>query len=343
MSQNNSYNLILKAINLFLIVITFHTKSAHSGFCSSDSQCSQLCGFGWQCVCSPGFQLGTDGKSCNPADPSWKILYATSDQIFLIPGDGTALEEVYIPPQASVISVTYDAKHELVYFIANMTQSDKHEPPQTIVLRKAISSNVEDTIYITNLGLLSPNSIAFDYVTGNIYYIESFFKRITVCGNSVSNDCAVVLISTTLSTGHSLTLHPKESIMFWIEVKDGQSTIHRADMDGLNPRPITQPIGSKINSLAVDQWNGRIYWSAVSVNVIKSLSLDGQNGRSTSQAFKPNIQSIDVFGNNVFWLRLEENKNGQSGTIWVRIFLLLGLSELCTFFKEKRSIKNLAF
>lgn len=290
-----------------LHLMTCWIRPINSSGCVSVGDCSQICNGTSECACISGFQLDTDNKSCNPSNPNWKILTVTWDKIsFITNAGGRASDTVHVPLPRPVTSITHDARNGVLYYVVKSLSA---------VFRTEIVSNKPVTSYMANRGLLYPDSVAFDWITGNLYYIERSLSQIMVCGNNsdITIGCARVLFGGALSTGHSITLEPNLGIMFWVEVVNNRSVIFRADMDGADTREITGRLSPLVISLAIDVGNRLVYWYQAGDKVIHLSDVSGKRGKIIPHDLLSLINSVDVFGDNVYWM----GGNETTHTIWV--------------------------
>lgn len=113
--------------------------------------------------------------------------------------------------------MTIDSRRGLVYWIL-YSQPWQEVAKAAPIFRSAICGQNKSEITL-NHAAWRPNSIAFDWLTGNMYIIESFRARIVACANLPSNDCAIVLERTQLKLATFLvSLLPNQGRMFWVEV-----------------------------------------------------------------------------------------------------------------------------
>lgn len=308
---------------MFLIVLCF--QSVRSRRCNSWDECSQMCTTSNACTCVTGFTLGPNKYSCDPANPNWKFLLATTDKLYFVSKDGRPPEEIDLSFDIQTIfSVAFNARSDTIYSVVSFKQPGDFDPRRPLnvgVLITKITPDGSETSHLTQRGLVAPRSVEFDWITGNLYYIEPSLNRITVC-NSNSGNCAELINRRELATAHSITLIPDldRDFLFWVEVNNNQSVIFRADLDGLNIVNITPSISPLVNSLTVDIPHRRLYWSGVGGDVITS-KLFGQSKRDVP------IQTIDtqvvhsacIFGDNLFLMR----GNQAAYTIQVRMWSLL--------------------
>lgn len=312
-------NKLIKPKLATILLILYLSLPVHSkNGCTSDDDCSQLCQRK-SCTCISDFELDADNRSCYPVDPNWKLLSVSSDQIFFVSNIEDDLEEVEIDLEIeSVISVTFDARNNIIYSTAYLRNPGNHTsatvPSNLAVLRTEITYAGTSTVILRYEGLEAPNSMSLDWTTGNLYFIESFRNRISAC-SSTSFKCSLIISKSGLSSGHSICLNPQVGFMFWVEATLHNSSILRADMDGTSSSVVVEVANSLISSLAVDIANRRIYWSVTDQSVISSSKLNGQGHRVISNRYMRSVQRINIFGDNMFWTQ----GNATNHIIQVRI------------------------
>lgn len=218
-----------------------------------------------------------------------------------------------------VKSFTYDARTELIYFLLNAG------PANTTVFSASINPTKKSAEPSLSHVLLSPRSIAFDWITGNLYYIDSEYNTVLACLN-ISKDCASVLRRYGLNSGDLLTLDPNRGSMYWTELQDQKRVIYRAGMDGSSVDVFAEHPTSSINALAVDTGSSRIYWTSLGDPGVSSSDINGNRNRTLNAANMRFIQSIDVFGDNLFWSEGDSKQH----SIWVQLIF-----QFTGFFNDK--------
>lgn len=69
---------------------------------------------------------------------------------------------------------------------------------------------------ILTAGLETPEDLAVDWLTGNIYLTDANLSRIGVCTNS-GYSCTQLLATEAMDRPRAIVLHPTESLMFWTD------------------------------------------------------------------------------------------------------------------------------
>lgn len=265
--------------------------------CRSIGECSQICKRNTsECDCIIGYTLDVDGKSCLPDDPRHKIFFAGGNKLGFIDVDENGKEETKILfpwPHAAYTNfefMTYDARNEVIFWTDNRGREG--------VYRSSIRGHaLPQTVY--NGTLKKPRGIAFDWITGNLYFTDYGLHKIFVCRSDIFNLCTFIRLFQS-SHPYGIALLPNFGIMFWTDWSSNTPGIFRAGMDGryetaLVTTNIIQPSG-----IAVDQGSGRMYWIDRAPNGIFSADFNGAN-RKTIRLVDSRCLGIDVYGDRVFY------------------------------------------
>lgn len=314
---SSKYKIFSVIIITSLTAIRINCQSATSK-CVYVGQCSQICTKQNKCLCIDGFELDQeDSKSCYPTDPNWRIVFNTITTVgYLARGSGSMewSPEHDSTFDVSVKSLTYDARNEVVYYVCNITAL-KRDSSHVYIFRTFLEGAFTP-FTISYRDLVSPDSVAFDWITGNLYFVDTSLMAIIACENA-TKDCAAVLERSGLSTGKLISLDPNLGIMFWIELDRNKTAIYRASMDGNYVGAVGLPRYYAINSLAIDQGGKRLYWSEPGDIKIYSADYDGKNLRTLKYGPVSMVRSIDIFGDKLYWM--EEVGSGANNKILVQV------------------------
>lgn len=121
-------------------------------------------------------------------------------------------------------------------------------------------------------GLDSPQGIAVDWLSHNVYWIDTISKRIEVA--RLNGSSRQILIWKDVDKPHSLALDPTEGYIYWSEGSKTGS-IERARMDGSEPVTLVRNV-ERANGLTIDYIDRKLYWTS-SKPAIESCNLDGTN------------------------------------------------------------------
>lgn len=280
------------------------TRSASAGIaeCSSFGQCSQVClTESPGCSCIGGFELGDDDISCIPEDPNWKLLFVGRGEIGYISGNDTGEDnrKVFYPNGIysgfNSVGVSYDYRSQLVYW------SDGKVGSESIYRASIQGQTVPEALVNTGIGY--PEGIAFDWITGNVYFVDLRKTQITVCRNDSVNVCAVVMKDNVPNSPREVCLEPNLSLMFWTDW-GASPAILRAGMDGSQKSRIVTGNLKWPNGITVDMGNSRIYWVDAHFGVIESANFHGSDRTTVLKKQVGDIRhffGVDVFGDRIFW------------------------------------------
>lgn len=309
---------IILVVSIFCVTIKFSDCFHNDNFvqgnisdCTDFGECSQICENSG-CSCLPGFKLQVDKKSCELIEKEWKLVFAGHGKIGCLEMDkhGKLRETSNMDYTNFLITeIEVDARKKLVYW-----KADDPETNMDAVYRSYLER--PDTFEkVVRGGSFHPVQIAFDWITSNMYVAEDL-GRIVVCRSDTLDTCGV-LIDNLNSTGYMkhLALHPNLALLFWIDATS--QSISRAGMDGTSPVQIIKTEQNWIQSIAVDQGNGRIYWIHMSsdLTTIKSSKLDGTDIKETISLSTslPNLQGLSIFGDTLFlMMTFPKSASGQT-------------------------------
>lgn len=303
-----------RIVILLLIVVTVSCNSpinsefSLSNGCSNFGQCSQKCIGSSECSCIPGFQLDTNEKSCNLVDSNWKLFFGNYRKFGYIQSYSNGSKEtvmlyskdddVVYPEHLAMKDVTFDARSNRIFWSdAHLRGIYSHVGMVSVAENPTIfvRSRERDRIH----GFAS--ALAFDWIAGNLYYVDSMLGEIAACRNDSINFCAVIVkVTDTEGRPHDIALHPNLGIMFWTD-GDNIPGIMRAGMDGtfitrIVSSNLKQPLG-----IAVDQGNSRVYWTDEARSVIESAKFDGGDRRIILQSKERRPFAFDILGDMMAW------------------------------------------
>ncbi|XP_011296732.1 vitellogenin receptor [Fopius arisanus] len=243
----------------------------------------------YSCLCDMSYDLQEDRHTCKVSKDRGDAILIFSSRTE-IRGFYLSTHEVYFPIAKNlqhVIGVALDSMY--IYW------SDIHMGDEAIF--RALEDGIKPEVIVT-AGLGIPEEISVDWVTGNIYFTDSLYRRIGVCTNSGSH-CAVI-ITEDIDRPRGLVLHPATGEMYWSDWGE-RPHISRAEMNGHSRAPIvTEGLGWP-NGLTIDYPNSRLYWVDAKVDIIESIHLDGTGRRTVLRTIATHPFSIAVFEDRLFW------------------------------------------
>ncbi|XP_077869877.1 low-density lipoprotein receptor-related protein 2-like [Saccoglossus kowalevskii] len=285
---------------------------------SINGGCQQLCvvshttdngGLGYRCKCKTGYELDSDQISCTKID---KFLLVTQDHVIRgISLDLNKRGDAIFPVSdrgSKYSGVDYDVRNEFLYF------SDINK--QWIARTKLDGSGYEPVVH--NKMFSHVVSIAIDWVSNNLYYVDSMLNSLSVVWLMQTSVQRTLI--TNLRQPVSVVVHPMEGYLFWSEVRR-PAAIFRTRGDGSNKTTIINTELGDPHGLAIDFQARKLYWSDVTLNKIERSEFDGSSRQTISVQSTSQPVSITVNGDFIYLLDAGFNKiqrvNG-SATVIIR-------------------------
>ncbi|KOC62359.1 Vitellogenin receptor [Habropoda laboriosa] len=257
--------------------------------CEEYGRCDQRCVNtlgSYICLCQSGYLLNDDKKTCKAEGGEALMVFSIKSEIH-----GYYLDsQVYYPVTRNLqhaVAVSLDANY--VYW------SDIENGDEAIF--RSLEDGSEREVIVTT-GLSSPDDIAVDWVTGNIYFTDSGYMHVGVCNNDGSY--CTIIIKERNDKPRGLALLPSSGLMYWTEW-GMNSCILMAGMDGKNSTVLIEKDLEWPNSLSIDYANNRLYWIDSKLKVIESIRLDGTDRRIVLKGVAKKPFSLAVFENKLYW------------------------------------------
>jgi low-density lipoprotein receptor-related protein 1 (alpha-2-macroglobulin receptor) len=277
-STNETVQLMPKLLRNQTQLVTalklFDLSAQHgSNACSqSNGGCAHLClplpKKRRMCRCAIGFKEGAaDPTKCVPINDAF-VLCLTTSGLKGVHGESSTnqsqVRAAQLPPivftaGASLIDVNYD--RSLIYW-AHATDG--------IISRVNRDSSGHQTLVT---GLKAITSLAIDWISGNLYWIDAGSDVLEVANSNGSR--RIVLISSGLRHSHSLVLDLLSGLMFWA---DGEApfVINKAKLDGSDRRVLYSSTSIEtLRKLTVDLDRQSLYWLDSSSGQIVRIQYDG--------------------------------------------------------------------
>jgi low density lipoprotein receptor-related protein 5/6 len=256
------------------------SQQTGSNFCSKDNGgCEQLClaePSAAICACAVGL-LQADNKTCRA--PERYLLVVDPGKIRGLFADmktGYSLMDAIRPIEAltGAVAVEFDSKTEKVFYADLGTRA--------IV---QVTADGGQKVIMDGFSVLA--SIAFDWTTGNLYFVDSGRDEIGVV--AVNRPLSKILISNSLDEPKGIVLDPKQGMMYWT---DAGSTpkIEQSDMSGASRRTLIDTGLGQPNGITLDRVKQVIYWADALYNKVESCKTDG-----TSRSILLNTPSVQPF------------------------------------------------
>ncbi|KAF5274097.1 hypothetical protein FQR65_LT04495 [Abscondita terminalis] len=253
------------------------------GIC--DQKCKNSPG-SYSCFCIDQYQLQEDKKTCKVKHGDPLMVFSSKTEIrgyYLNSG-------TYFPIAKNLsqsIGVAFDGRY--MYWTEIMVG---HE---SIV--RALEDGTHKKVLVT-AGLDTPEDLAVDWITGNIYFTDAEIKHVGVCTND--GMYCTALVNRNVQNPRSIVLYPQKGLMYWSDWGK-RPEIGRAKMDGTDDISFVANGIYWPNGLALDIPNERLYWVDAKINTLQSIKLDGTERRIILENIIKHPYALAVFESEVFW------------------------------------------
>lgn len=258
--------------------------------CKIFGTCSQLCKNlhgSYECQCVDKFHLSADNKTCvaNSNESSW-IYFSTEYGLYKY--NVESRYEIRINDNLrDVVAVAADANY--VYWTAI-------EPQKQRVFRMNHSSSSIETIALNGVG--SAEGLAVDWWTDNLYYTDSTFNHIAVCGKFGTR--CLALITKDLHKPRGIALNPSSAQMFWTDWGKrphiGVSYMDGAEQDTFVEKDVHWP-----NGLTIDYPSSRLYWVDAKTGKLESILLNGNDRQLVRSHDTWHPFDVKLLGDRLYW------------------------------------------
>lgn len=267
--------------------------------------CSHLCvlalGGHYSCSCPEGYKLKFDGKTCiHQSHLPYILVSSFSDITKLYQGSMGNSEQInmQVKDLQEVMAMTVDEHKHILYY------SDTKRN----VIKAVNLDSLQDTDIVT-IGLGLVTDIALDWISNNLYVVDS--TRLSIDVVTLGNHSYRISIHemTAPEQPTSIALHPSTGAMFYTiySSSNSNSRIEMSFMDGSKKRNFIESETTGVPvTLAIDYTADKLLWYDAQYHRIESISLDGTRRMIVMQA--NSAISISVFSNVIYWVN---KKDGQ--------------------------------
>ncbi|GBM91899.1 Putative vitellogenin receptor [Araneus ventricosus] len=257
------------------------------------SSCSHICLIAplntYRCACPPGFTLGRNGRTCT-VDSNYPMLLVNDEsKIYHIRPEtagSIAVSELPLSRVDSIGSLAYDWKSKTL-FVSDMKTPAIYAFNMTSLSRRELVRH----------HVVSPESLAFDPRSGNVYWVDSNKGTVEVVATTDSKHSVIVA---NLSKPMDIALVPEVGKMF-VSTIGRSPSVWMYDMDGKNGKVLDATAGFPI-ALAVHPSADLLYWADPRMGTISSI--DYTNSYSQPKIVREkigNVTSIAVNDNFLYW------------------------------------------
>lgn len=256
--------------------------------CDSNADCTYLNEFGsYGCQCKAGF-VG-DGFYCkvSPRHKSDHLVFAHGMSILQMPlnptkddkGQLILLENRQIP-----VGLDADCFTGEIYWADVFHQ----------VIHKSTYNGSMTEIFLSGPG--SPEGIAIDWVSRNIYWTDSVKDTIEVA--NLESKKRKVLINDGLVDPRGIVVHPGYGKMYWTDWNRASPKIEVSNMDGSGRNILVSGELGLPNMLAIDYATNDLCWTDAGLRRIECLTLEGRRTVYSPAAYPFDLTFAD---GHIYW------------------------------------------
>ncbi|XP_030747153.1 prolow-density lipoprotein receptor-related protein 1 [Sitophilus oryzae] len=269
--------------------------------CEYDDTCSQICTNNvgsYQCSCVSGYiQNGTDCIAINvPATEPPSLIFSTQSELKRVTLEGKAW-----PGNSTLQVLNSNAlefihrDHTICYIHNNVSQS------------YIVCANINDLNQRWTLQVKSPlvevesiQQMAYDWVSGNWYFLEDQKETIVLCNNALQ--WCNILVEQNLAKPRALALDPTTGYMFFTKWGTSPPMLERCNLDGTGRKPIVDVKIVYPYGVAVDYPTKYVFWVDTYLDYVEKVDYDGKNRKTMARgANVRNAYGVSVFQNRVFF------------------------------------------
>lgn len=234
--------------------------------------CDQLCqnqrGY-YNCSCYPGYQLHTNGHTCN-ANTTFPIT------VYSIYEDGIWSYQNQ-PSSGPVITVNDAVAFDIHFDRQKVYWLDK----QNRLFETSLNNDEQRQLVLSGIG--NATAIAVDWIANNLYIVDAHGRQIHVLAIDSGYQTSII---DSLMSPVDVAIDPGCGLLFFIDQGDHSRTerqspsIGTAYMDGSRRRDLFRPQDVITpRNLALDRLNRRIYFTEPQKNQISSIDYNGSDWR----------------------------------------------------------------
>ncbi|XP_015791351.1 low-density lipoprotein receptor-related protein 2 [Tetranychus urticae] len=231
---------------------------------------------GYRCACETGYELAPNQKSCTPVKEF--LLYSQQKFVHgILIKDGSnspapnAFSDAIVPivsRSARFVGLDYSYQSQYIFYSDVILD--------VIYKIKVDGTGKENVLASQNEGV---EGLALDWVTNNLYYIDS--RKGTLNVLSTTNPAYRRTLLKNLKRPRAIVVHPNKGYIFFSEW-ERPANISRAYLDGTNVMVFRGVLLGWPNGLSIDYQNDRLYWCDALLDHIQHAKLDGSDVKTIS-------------------------------------------------------------
>ncbi|KFD58360.1 hypothetical protein M514_00586 [Trichuris suis] len=260
----------------------------------NNGNCSHLCLFrptGRVCMCPVGWELATNGRTCNVPEAFLMFTERDNNDILRISLSNPKgnLDSLKLLNVSQPITLDYHYSSGKVYWTGR--QADSHGG---MVSRSFMNgSGIE---VIVDGGIEHPEGLAIDWLAGNVYWSDSGHHVIEMA-DFMGRWRRIIVWKNTHP--RSLVVHPIVGYLYWAEWL-GHSRLERSELDGENRITLLKNVG-RIFAITIDYAMGRLFWSEVDAPSIQSVDLNGGSRQMIVKERSMQPYVLTEYADRLYW------------------------------------------
>ncbi|RXN19841.1 low-density lipo receptor-related 1B-like protein [Labeo rohita] len=274
--------------------------------CAMYGTCSQTCmnTYGsYRCSCTDGYSLQPNRRSCiakhEPGENPAALLIGGSDNIIITALNGSRLQTLKQLDSNGTHGLDFNHKDESVCWV---TSSESSGQLRCARMRKASGFTKEQEVK-TVQNLHDVDQLAFDWLTGNFYFVDQASDRIFVC-NQYGDTC-VTVIDLDLLNPKAIALDPLMGMLFFTDYGN-QARLERCNMDGTNRTRLVDYKVERPTAVALDLVKKLVYWADAYLDYIEMVDYNGKNRHTIIQGYQvAHLHGLAVFEDYLYATRSE--------------------------------------
>uniref|UniRef100_A0A8C1IU80 Low density lipoprotein receptor-related protein 1Bb n=1 Tax=Cyprinus carpio TaxID=7962 RepID=A0A8C1IU80_CYPCA len=289
--------------------------------CAMYGTCSQTCmnTYGsYHCSCTDGYSLQPNRRSCKAKHETGEspaaLLIGGSDNIIITALNGSRLQTLKQLDSNGTHGLDFNHKEESVCWV---TSSESSGQLRCARMRKASGFTKEQEVK-TVQNLNDVDQLAFDWLTGNFYFVDQASNRILVC-NQYGDTC-VTVIDLDLLNPKAITLDPLMGMLFFTDYGN-QAKLERCNMDGTNRTRLVDYKVERPTALALDLVKKLVYWADAYLDYIEMVDYNGKNRHTIIQGYQvAHLHGLAVFEDYLYATRSESSSGAEVDILRINRF-----------------------
>ncbi|XP_027843018.2 low-density lipoprotein receptor-related protein 1 [Aphis gossypii] len=270
--------------------------------------CSQICipkkNSTHSCHCASGYSVTLPNKSCRAiGTPALLVVANNEGDIFFI-DPYKSKENLF---KSSAVTIPSHKIHSIdILWTINATYLFWSDHNSKALYSKIIDKSNRTTRDVNTAKLIiqtigTPESIAVDWVSKNLYWIETSDRTKTIKVATVDGKHIRTLVKLeTDRKPQNIVLDPESGTMYWTDL-GRKPRIETCSMDGYNRRTFISESVRSPAGITIDYAARRLYWSDTKPYTIESVLLDGK-GRKVIHKFPKGKHptNIELFEDSIY-------------------------------------------